>query len=151
MVRSFRVTHDANTLPRCFSPKRERGKSPCDTNATISTTTWCSLRIASTMTGTRDARKAFLVTSTTTTTRPPAWKTALPLRVSRRPQCGTSESETYHPPGMMLRWDFSTEISMSIGKWLRPLTSNVSPMLPRTKSTCISTDWPPGPIGRVTV
>ena len=56
IVRSLRVTHDAKILPRCFSPRRERGKSPLETKATISTMTWCSLRTALTITGTMEAR-----------------------------------------------------------------------------------------------
>ena len=56
IVVNLRVTQLARILPRCFSPSRERGKSPLATNATISTTTWCSLRTALTITGTIEAR-----------------------------------------------------------------------------------------------
>lgn len=77
IVLILRDTQPARILPRCFSPRRERGKSPFDTKATMSTMIWCSLRIESTITGTIEARYAFRLTSTTTTTRPPAWKIAL--------------------------------------------------------------------------
>lgn len=46
---------------------------------------------------------------------------------------------TYHPLLTMFRWHFSIDDSISIGKWLKPLTSNVSPIPPSTNSTCIST------------
>jgi hypothetical protein len=77
IVRIFLVTQPAKILPRCFSPSRERWKSPFCTKETMSITSWCSFRIALTITGTIDARKLRRKISTTITTRPPAWKTAL--------------------------------------------------------------------------
>lgn len=77
IVRILLVTQLARILPLCFSPNLDRGKSPLLTNATISATIWCSFKMALTMTGTRDARYALRATSTKTTIRPPAWKTAL--------------------------------------------------------------------------
>lgn len=77
IVRIFLVTHPARILPRCFSANRERWKSPLITKATMSMTSWCSFRMAFTITGTMEARKLRRKISTTTTTRPPAWNTAL--------------------------------------------------------------------------
>lgn len=37
MVLILRETQEARILPRCFSPSRDRGKSPLLTNATMST------------------------------------------------------------------------------------------------------------------
>lgn len=77
IVLIFLLTHEARILPRCFSPKRERGKSPSATKATMSRTSWCSLRTVLTMTGTSEARKARVRTSAMSTSKEPAWKIAL--------------------------------------------------------------------------
>ena len=77
IVLIFRLTHEARTLPRCFSPRRERGKSPRATKATISRTSWCSLSTVLTMTGTSEARNARVRTSAMSTSREPAWNMAL--------------------------------------------------------------------------
>ena len=77
IVLIFLVTHPAKILPRCFSPSLDLWKSPFCTKETMSMTSWCSLRMALTMTGTMLARKLRRKISTTMTTRPPAWKTAL--------------------------------------------------------------------------
>lgn len=77
IVRILRDTHEARILPRCFSPRRERGKSPLETKATMSRTSWCSFRTVLTITGTMEARKERVRDSAIRTRREPAWKMAL--------------------------------------------------------------------------
>lgn len=77
IVRILRETQLAKILPRCFSPRRERGKSPFCTKATMSRTSWCSLSTVLTIMGTIDARKARVRDSAIRTRSEPAWKIAL--------------------------------------------------------------------------
>lgn len=77
--RIFLVTQPARIFPLCFSPRRDLWKSPFCTKDTMSITSWCSFKMAFTMTGTILARKLRRKISTTMTTRPPAWKTALQI------------------------------------------------------------------------
>ena len=93
--RIFLVTHPARILPRCFSPSRDRWKSPFCTKETISMTSWCSFRMALTITGTMLARKLRRKISTTMTTRPPAWNTAL-YHVSRSKKATNEGKRTNH-------------------------------------------------------
>jgi hypothetical protein len=93
MVRIFLVTHPARILPRCFSPSLDRWKSPLSTKVTMSTTNWCSLRMEFTITGTIEARKLRRKTSMTTTTSPPAWKTALNFVLGPSPPAALIKEE----------------------------------------------------------